>query len=67
LQRLRSGLGCLADLAERLDGAQGDRERRSVLLSMGAAAGDVRDRAADAYEALEGAHEQDGIEKGVLG
>lgn len=66
LERLRSGLGIVAELAERLDGAEDDRERRAVLLEMITAGWGVRDQAADAYAALEQAADQDGIAKGVV-
>jgi hypothetical protein len=66
LERLRSGLSSLADLAERLDAAQDDRERRSVLLVMITAAWSVRDRSADAYAALDYARDVEGLGRGVL-
>ena len=53
LERLREGLSSLADLGARLDVAEDDRERREVLLVMITAAWTVRDRAADAYAALD--------------
>jgi hypothetical protein len=53
LERLREGLSSLADLGERLDAAGDDRERKEVLLVMITAAWTVRDRAADAYAALD--------------
>ena len=67
LERLRSGLGAVSDLAERLDAAEDDRERRAVLLEMITAGWAVRDRAADAYAALERSADEDGIAKGALG
>ena len=67
LERLHAGLGSLLDLVERLDSAEDDRERRSVLLVMVTAALAVRDRAADAYAALDLERDADGIAKGVLG
>ncbi len=45
-ERLRSGLDNLSDLADRLDAAGDDKERRSVLLAMVTAGWTVRDRAA---------------------
>jgi hypothetical protein len=66
LERLRAGLGTVSDMAERLDAAEGDRERRSVLLAMVTAALEVRDRAADAYAALERGADEDGIGRGVV-
>ena len=65
-ERLRSRLGNLSDLAERLDGAEDDRERRSVLLAMITAGWAVRDYAADAYAALERGTDEDGIARGVI-
>lgn len=66
LERLRSGLESLSDLSGRLDGAEDDRERRSVLLAMITAAWRVRDRSADAYAALEFAADSDGLGRGVV-
>lgn len=66
LESLRSGLAALADLGGRLGGAPDDRERRRVLLIMVTAAWIVRDRAADAYAALDRARDEDAIAKGVL-
>lgn len=66
-ESLRSGLGSLFDLAERLDAAEDDRERRAALLPMITMAWGVRDHAADAYAALERAADEDGLGKGVLG
>jgi hypothetical protein len=53
LECLREGLSSLADLGARLDAAEDDRERREVLLVMITAAWSARDRAADAYAALD--------------
>jgi hypothetical protein len=64
--RLRDGLAGVANLAEQLDGADDDRERRRVLLVMIQAAWQVRDQATDAYAALELAADEDGIARGVL-
>ena len=66
LSRLRSGIDTRSDLAERLDGAENDRDRRSALLVMITAAWELRDRAAEAYGALEREADQDGIARGVL-
>jgi hypothetical protein len=66
LARLRSGFESVSDLAERLDAAGDDRERCSVLLLLITSAWELRDRAADAYGALEREREQDGIGRGVL-
>jgi hypothetical protein len=66
LSRLRSGLDAVSDLAQRLDAAQDDRERRSALLSMITAGWELRDRAADAYGALEREADEGGIARGVL-
>ena len=66
LSRLRSGLDTVSDLAERLDGAGDDRERCSTLLLMITAGWELRDRAAEAYGALERERQQGGIDKGVL-
>jgi hypothetical protein len=66
LARLRSGLGTVADLAEHLDAAENDRERRSVLLLMITAGWELRDRAADAYGALEREQDENGLSQGVL-
>jgi hypothetical protein len=66
LGRLRSALESLAEFAEQLDDAQDDRERRAVLIPMGAAGWTVRDRCTEAYEALLRASEADGLGRGVL-
>ena len=66
LARLRSGLGVVADQAALLDDAENDRDRRSLLLALITSAWELRDRAADAYTALEREREQDGIDRGVL-
>jgi hypothetical protein len=66
LERLRSGLSSLADLGERLDGAQDDRERGSVLLFMITAAWQVHEQATDAYSAVTRARDDEGLARGVL-
>lgn len=66
LARLRSGLGTVADQAALLDEASNDRERRSLLLALITSAWELRDRAADAYGALEREREEDGLSRGVL-
>ena len=66
LSRLRSGLDAVSDLAGQLDCAEYDRERRSALLSMITGAWELRDRAADAYGALEREADAEGIARGVL-
>lgn len=64
--RLRSALESLDEYAEQLNDAEDDRERRAVLIPMGAAAFVVRDRCTEAYEALLRESETDGISRGVL-
>lgn len=66
LSRLRSGLATVADQAALLDDADSDRERRSLLLTLITSAWELRDRAAEAYGALEREREEDGIARGVL-
>ena len=57
-RRLRAGLGSVADHAALLDEAQDDRARRSMLLALVASATELRDRAADAYEAMDRERDQ---------
>lgn len=64
--RLRGGLASVADLAERLDAAQDDAERRSVLLFLITAAWQAHDAAGDAYSSLDRERDDEGIAKGVL-
>lgn len=64
--RLRAGLGVVADQAALLDQADSDRERRSVLLALITSAWELRDRASEAYGALEYERETDGIDRGLL-
>lgn len=66
LRRLRVGLGSVADLAERLDGAQDEKERRNVLLFLITAAWQAHELAHDAYTALDREREEDGLSRGVL-
>jgi hypothetical protein len=66
LRRLRVGLGSVADLAERLDDAEDDKERRSILLFMITAAWQAHELAGDAYTALDREREEDGLSRGVL-
>jgi hypothetical protein len=66
LTRLSRGLSRLAELAECLEGAEDDRERRAVLLAMSTEAWQVRDQCTDAYEALVREGEAGGIERGVV-
>jgi len=66
LDRLRSGFATVADQAALFDEAQSDRDRRSLLLAVITSAWELRDRATDAYAALERAADQDGIARGVL-
>ena len=64
--RLHAGLVSVADLAERLDGAQDDKERRGVLLFLITAAWQTHDYAHDAYTALDREREEEGLSRGVL-
>ena len=66
LRRLRVGLTSVADLAERLDAAEDDKERRRVLLFLITAAWQVHELAHDAYTALDREQHEDGIARGVL-
>ncbi|MGH3632021.1 MAG: hypothetical protein ACRDRL_31845 [Sciscionella sp.] len=66
LARLRSGFEIVADQAALFDGAEDDRERRSLLLALITSAWELRDRATGAYEALVREGEQGGIARGVL-
>jgi hypothetical protein len=66
LRRLRVGLAGVADLAERLDAAEDDRERRGVLLFLITAAWQAHELAHDAYTALDRQREEDGLSRGVL-
>jgi hypothetical protein len=66
LERLRAGLGTVADQGALLDEADSDRERRSVLLALITSAWELRDRAADAYASLERAADDEGVARGVL-
>lgn len=65
-ERLRTGLVSVTDLAERLDVAQNDKERRSVLLFLITAAWQAHEYAHDAYTALDREHEEEGLLRGVL-
>ncbi len=65
-ERLRTGLATVAALADRVEGAPDDRERRSALLMLVTAAWHVRDQAADAYAALERGRDEGGLARGVL-
>jgi hypothetical protein len=65
--RLRGGLATVKALADRVEGAPDDRERRSALLMLVTAARQVRDQVADAYAALERGSDEDGLSRGVLG
>lgn len=65
-ERLRVGLGSVADLAERLDGADDDTERRRVLLFLITAAWQAHEQAHDAYTALDREREDEGLSRGVL-
>jgi hypothetical protein len=67
LESLRLGLSVLFDLAERLDAVEGERERQNVLLVLTRQAGDVQERAAQAYAAVERARDEDGFGRGLLG
>lgn len=64
--RLRAGLVSVADLAERLDDSEEDKERRSVLLFLITAAWQAHEYAHDAYTALDREREEDGLSRGVL-
>jgi hypothetical protein len=64
--RLRVGLTSVADLAERLDSAEDDKERRSVLLFLITAAWQAHELAHDAYTTLDREREEDGLSRGVL-
>ena len=66
LERLRAGLSGLADLGERLDGAEDDRERGRVLLFMITAAWQVHEQATDAYGAVTRGRDDEGLGRGVL-
>jgi hypothetical protein len=66
LDRLRSGFATVADQMSLLDEAESDRDRRSLLLALTTAAWELRDRATQAYEALQREGEQDGLTQGVL-
>ena len=65
-ERLRVGLVSVADLAERLDAAPDDKERRSVLLFLISAAWQAHECAHDAYTALDREREEEGLARGVL-
>lgn len=65
-ERLQVGLVSVADLAERLDAAEDDKERRSVLLFLISAAWQAHECAHDAYTALDRAREEEGLSRGVL-
>jgi hypothetical protein len=64
--RLSCSLSRLTELAEGLESAEEDRERRAVLLFMVTAAWQVRDQCTDAYEALVRESESGGLGQGVL-
>ena len=64
--RLSAGLSRLTELADCLEGAEEDRERRAVLLAMITEAWQVRDQCTDAYEALVRESEAGGVERGVV-
>jgi len=66
LSRLRSGLGVVADQAALLDEAGNDRDRCSLLLALITSAWELRDRASEAYGAIEYERQRDGIARGVL-
>ena len=66
LASLRTALDSLTELAGRLDSAENDRDRREALLYMVTSGMVVRDRAAEAYDALDYARDVEGLEKGVL-
>jgi hypothetical protein len=63
---LRTALDSLTELAARLGSAENDRERREALLYMVTCGMLVRDRAAEAYDALEYALDVEGLGRGVL-
>lgn len=65
-ERLRVGLISVADLAERLDAAEDDKERRSILLFLITAAWQTHEHAHDAYTALDREREEEGLARGVL-
>lgn len=66
LERLRSQFATVANQCALVEAASSDRERRSVLLVLITSAWELRDRAADAYAALERAADDDGLSRGVL-
>ena len=66
LGSLRAALDGLSELAGRLDAAESDRERREALLWMVTGGLLVRDRAAEAYGALEYERDVEGLGRGVL-
>ena len=64
--RLRAGVVSVVDLAERLDAAEDDKERRGVLLFLITAAWQAHESAHDAYTALDRERDEGGIARGVL-
>ena len=65
-ERVRTQFVIVVEHFARLQAAGTDRDRRSWLTTLTGSALELRDRTADAYEALERAADADGIARGVL-
>lgn len=65
-ERVRTQFVIVVEHFAHLQAAITDRDRRSWLNTLTGSARELRDRVADAYEALERAADEDGIARGVL-